>query len=129
MNIFQKVTLPIWLTAVLAAGACTPPDQITTRDYNRFALKAQEEKLWREAEYRLRQALELNPKDARLYNNLGVALEAQGKLAEAHAAYEEAVKLAPENEAFRRNLQEFINAHRWEYDAEAKKTEEGEKEQ
>jgi len=99
-------------------SGCIPPGEITTRDFNRFALRAQEEQLWQEAEYRLRQALALDPADARLHNNLGVALEAQGKLAEAHAAYKEAVRLDPANATFRRNLQDFISAHRWEYDAD-----------
>ncbi len=104
------------VAVTLAAGACAPPGAITTRDYNRFALKAQEEELWREAEYRLRQALAFTPDDARLYNNLGVALEAQGKLAEAYAAYKEAVSLQPANETYQRNLRDFTLAHRWEFE-------------
>lgn len=100
----------------VAAAACTPPGYVGARDYNRFALKAQEEGLWREAEYRLRQALSENPRDARLHNNLAVALEAQGKLEEAHAEYQEAVKFDPANETYRRNLREFTTAHRWEYE-------------
>jgi len=100
----------------VAVAACTPSGYVATRDYNRFALKAQEEGLWREAEYRLRQALSETPRDARLHNNLAVALEAQGKLKEAHVEYQEAVKLDPTNETYRRNLREFTTAHRWEYE-------------
>jgi Flp pilus assembly protein TadD len=105
----------------LAAGACAPAGLITTRDYNRFALRAQEEGLWREAEYRLRQALRKTPDDARLHNNLGVALEAQGKLDESYAEYQTAVKLDPGNETYRRNLRDFTTAHGWEYGPKAER--------
>jgi tetratricopeptide (TPR) repeat protein len=101
---------------VIAAGACTPPGTVTTKDYNRFAIRAQEVGLWREAEYRLRQALAESPDDARLHNNLAVALEAQGKLEEAYAEYNKAVKSDPENEMYSKNLRDFTAAHRWEYD-------------
>jgi Flp pilus assembly protein TadD len=115
------------LLALVAAAACTPPGVITTRDYNRFALRAQEDGLWREAEYRLRQALRENPDDARLHNNLAVALEALGELEEAHAEYQAALKLDPDNDAYRRNLRDFTVAHKWEYraDDEGAEDEEG----
>ncbi len=105
--------LTLWFLAV--ASGCTSPWFVTTRDYNRFAIKAQEEGLWREAEYRLRQALAEDPDDARLHNNLAVALEALGKLEEAYDEYQKAVKLDPGNETYRRNLREFTTAHLWEY--------------
>jgi Tfp pilus assembly protein PilF len=108
------LALSAW--CLLAAAGCTPPASVTTRDYNRFAIRAQEAGLWREAEYRLRQALAEDPNDARLHNNLAVALEAQGKLEEAHDEYQKAVKLDPGNDAYRRNFQEFKTAHRWEYE-------------
>jgi Flp pilus assembly protein TadD len=112
--------------AVVAAAACTPPGVVTPRDYNRFAIRAQEEGLWREAEYRLRQALRENPDDARLHNNLAVALEALGKLEEAYAEYQTAVKLDPGNDAYRRNLRDFTVAHKWEYQPEDEEPEPGE---
>ncbi len=100
---------------VVATASCTSPWRVTTSDYNRFAIRAQEEGLWREAEYRLRQALADDPDDARIHNNLGVALEAQAKLEEAYDEYRKAVALDPANETYRRNLREFTDAHLWEY--------------
>ncbi len=99
----------------VAAASCKSPWLVTTSDYNRFAIRAQEEGLWREAEYRLRQALSEDPNDARLHNNLAVALEAQGKLEEAYEEYRKAVRLDPGNETYSRNLREFTDAHLWEY--------------
>lgn len=103
------------VTFVVAAAACKSPWLVTTSDYNRFAIRAQEEGLWREAEYRLRQALAEDPDDARLHNNLAVALEAQGKLEEAYGEYRKAVQLDPGNDTYGRNLREFTDAHLWEY--------------
>jgi tetratricopeptide (TPR) repeat protein len=111
----DKTALVLTLWFIGAALSCKSPWLVTTRDYNRFAIKAQEEGLWREAEYRLRQALAEDPDDARLHNNLAVALEALGKLEEAYDEYQKAVKLDPGNETYRRNLREFTTAHLWEY--------------
>lgn len=111
----RKVHASIVITLALAAASCTSPWRVTTSDYNRFAIRAQEEGLWREAEYRLRQALVEDPEDARLHNNLAVALEAQGKLEEAYDEYRKAASLDPGNDTYRRNLRDFIDAHRWEY--------------
>jgi Tfp pilus assembly protein PilF len=111
----RKVRSCIVIALALAAASCTSPWRVTTSDYNRFAIRAQEEGLWREAEYRLRQALAKDPKDARLHNNLAVALEAQGKLEEAYDEYRKAASLNPGNDTYRRNLRDFIDAHRWEY--------------
>ncbi len=110
-----KPSAAIVIALVVAAASCTSPWRITTSDYNRFAIQAQEEGLWREAEYRLRQALAEEPDDARLHNNLAVALEAQGKLEEAYDEYRKATALDPGNNTYRRNLRDFVDAHRWEY--------------
>lgn len=107
------LSLTLWLVAT--ALSCKSPWLVTARDYNRFAIKAQEEGLWREAEHRLRQALAEDPGDPRLHNNLAVALEALGKLEEAYAEYQKAVRLDPGNDVYRRNLREFTTAHLWEY--------------
>jgi Tfp pilus assembly protein PilF len=109
-----RVFLLIMLFALGLAPACTDPSQITARDLNRFAVKAEHAALWKEAEFRLREALKLEPSDARLHNNLAVALEAQAKIDDAHKEYEEAIRLAPDNATYRRNFNEFMAAHRWE---------------
>jgi predicted O-linked N-acetylglucosamine transferase (SPINDLY family) len=44
----------------------------------------------------IRQAVGLNPADARYYSNLGLAQEALGKLQEAEASYEQAIRLQPD---------------------------------
>ncbi len=111
----RRAYLTLAAIFVVAAAGCKSPWLVTTSDYNRFAIRAQEEGLWLEAEHRLRQALAEDPDDARLHNNLAVALEAQGKLEEAHDEYRKAVQLDPGNDTYRRNLREFTDAHLWEY--------------
>jgi Flp pilus assembly protein TadD len=51
-----------------------------------------------------KQLVELDSKDAEAHHLLGLALEAQGNLAEAKLQYEKAVELAPENEGFAASL-------------------------
>lgn len=100
------------LTAAAVAG-CGGGSQVTAIDLNDFAVRCSKYEMWGEAEFRLRNALALQADDARLHNNLAVALEAQAKLEEAYAEYKRAVALDPGNEKFRRNLDEFVHDHRW----------------
>lgn len=110
-----KLLLLTATTAAISAPPVRGAAGITAADYNRFALKAQRHGLWSEAEFRLRQALALAPDDPRLHNNLAVALEAQGKLDEAYKEYKTAQELDPRNPIYRRNLRDFVKAHRWEF--------------
>ncbi len=60
---------------------------------------------WAAAETSLRDALRFDDHDNSTWNNLGVALERQGKLDEARRAYERAVKLSPGQTLYRKNLE------------------------
>ncbi len=68
---------------------------------------AQKNQMWKEAEYRWRRVVELNPEDFRAHNNLAVALEALGKYKEAEKEYKIAIKLSHNNELIRRNYEKF----------------------
>jgi Flp pilus assembly protein TadD len=50
------------------------------------------------------QALAINPGDAAIHNNLGLALEGAGRRREAAQHYEEALRLRPDLEQARQNL-------------------------
>jgi Tfp pilus assembly protein PilF len=110
------ISLLIALTAATVAG-CGPGSRITAEDLNDFAIRCSKYEMWAEAEFRLRNALSIQADDARLHNNLAVALEAQSKLDDAYAEYKRAVTLDPGNEKFRRNLDEFVHDHRWEMES------------
>jgi len=107
-----------WKLVVIAALfslniAASAIDTTDARDLNEFALKCSEAGLWREAEFRLKRAIEISDNDARLHNNLAVALEAQGKLDEAYTEYLLAVNLDARNNKYGYNLDKFIKTHKW----------------
>lgn len=56
-----------------------------------------------------RRAIEINPSLHEAYNDLGNALHASGQAAQAHAAYEAALRLAPRNGSYYRN---YVQAKR-----------------
>ncbi len=98
------------LSFIVPARGLGSPD---AKDLNEFALKCSTEGLWGEAEFRLRKAIEVSPDDARLHNNLAVALEAQGKLDEAYEEYLRATNLDVRNAKYEYNLDKFIKSHKW----------------
>jgi Flp pilus assembly protein TadD len=61
----------------------------------RQLLRELSEKQLEEAVAELRTAIELNPRMARAYNNLGAALDTQGKLADAVRVYQKTLELRP----------------------------------
>ncbi len=106
------------LIASASTTGCGDGSRVTAEDLNSFAIRCAKQEMWAEAEFRLKNAIALQSDDARLYNNLAVALEAQTKLEEAYAEYRRAVSLAPGDEKFRRNLDDFVRDHRWELETE-----------
>jgi len=78
-------------------------DQPTIEQYNQFAIKAAELQLWNEAIFRWQHILKIEPQNAKVHNNLGVAYEAVGKVNEAIKAYERATELEPKNKFYRFN--------------------------
>ena len=63
--------------------------------------------LWREAIYRWEKAVEIDPKYAEAYNDLGVAYEHEGQLMKARDAYEKALQIEPNNSQIRQNYELF----------------------
>lgn len=107
---YRNLIIIALLVSLNTAWGITSPD---VKDLNEFALKCSEGGLWGEAEFRFKRALEVSPNDARLHNNLAVALEAQGKLDEAYAEYLRATNLDSRNHEYGYNLDKFIKAHKW----------------
>ena len=78
-------------------------DQPTIAQYNQFAIKSAELQLWNEAIFRWQHILKIEPQNAKVHNNLGVAYEAVGKIDEAIGSYERATELEPDNKFYRFN--------------------------
>lgn len=69
-----------------------------------FGYKAAKRGYWQEALERFELADELTPNQARILNNVAVALEANGRFDEARAIYEAGLNLEPSNSALKKNL-------------------------
>jgi len=81
-----------------------------SRGQLRFGLEVARKGLWQEARFRFERAVQIDPQNARAYNNLGVALEQQGDFKQAREAYEKALALAPGNLYVQQNYDLFREA-------------------
>src|SRR5437899_6917520 len=63
---------------VMAAGCASRSDVAKPQTQDNFGVRMAKQNLWREAMFRFRRAVEINPSDAMAHNNLAVAYEANG---------------------------------------------------
>lgn len=74
---------------------------------NEFAIKSAKMGLWNEAIMRWERIIEIDPKNSKAYNNLGVAYEAKGEFDKARLAYQKALELEPNNKVYLNNYMKF----------------------
>jgi tetratricopeptide (TPR) repeat protein len=101
-------------SAELANGQTRPARQSAERlrmlapdrafSYQMLGLIALKERKFKEAEAHFRRAIELNPLTWQYMNNLGLALQGQGKKQEAIERFHDAARLDPTAETTRKNL-------------------------
>jgi len=97
------------LAIVLFVAACSHHTDLmkaTTQDD--FGVQMAKMNLWREAMFRFRRAVEINPKDAMAHNNLAVAYEANGDFDNARKEYLEALKLDRTNQYIQKNYSRYV---------------------
>ena len=109
-------------TAVLAAVLCIGLSAATAAAKNPSAKQAEEEMkfgykaakrgYWQEALERFELADELTPNQARILNNIAVALEANGRFDEARATYQAGLALDPSSSALKKNVARFEEFYR-----------------
>jgi len=92
--------IPLWIGVSCAS---TP----ATSDY-KFAIEAARKGLWKEALFRWKTALEKNPDNAKLHNNLAVAYENEGEYDLALEEYRIARRLDPDNYHIKDNYDSFL---------------------
>lgn len=96
------VCLLIFFLIVLS-GCGIASDKVSVNQYNDFGVRSAESKLWNEAIFRWKQVLNIDPRNAKAHNNLGVAFEALGKIDEALESYKRATELDSNNKYYRFN--------------------------
>ena len=95
------------LLALLTIGCSTGIDVSRASSQANFGVQAARMNLWREALFRFRRAVEMNPNDAMVRNNLAVAYEATGDFDKARESYIEALKLDRSNQYIQKNYSRF----------------------
>jgi len=72
-----------------------------------FGIRMAQRGAWKEALFRFRRSVELDPDNALLRNNLAVAFESVGDYRGAGREYRQALDLDPKNERIRSNFDSF----------------------
>src|SRR2546421_2353782 len=93
---------------VLAAGCAHRTDLTQPQTQDNFGVRMARLNLWREAMFRFRRAVQINPSDAMAHNNLAVAYEANGDFDNARKEYLEALKLDRTNAYIQKNYSRYV---------------------
>jgi Tfp pilus assembly protein PilF len=106
---FTASTVAI-LTLVLVTSGCSSSGGDTSRSetQRQFGVRMAKMNLWREAMFRFRRAVEMEPGDALAHNNLAVAYEANGDFEGAMKEYREALRLDRSNQHIQKNYSRFV---------------------
>lgn len=102
----SSITAVCLLLIVFGCGSSADLNKPETQ--KEFGVRMAKLNLWREAEFRFRRAVEINPNDAMARNNLAVALEANGNFDAAAKEYREALRLDRTNQHIQRNYSRFV---------------------
>lgn len=105
---------------LIAIGCSSGGDLTKPETQSQFGVRMAKMNLWREAMFRFRRAVDIDPSDAQAHNNLAVALEANGDFDAAAKEYREALRLDRSNQHIQKNYSRFV-----EFTTKAKKREAG----
>jgi Flp pilus assembly protein TadD len=95
------------LALISAACASSSQPRVQAKAEMEFGVDAARRAYWQEALFRFERARALDPHDAKVLNNLAVALEALGRYDEALSTYKEALQDSPNNGLIRKNYARF----------------------
>lgn len=96
------------LSLIALAGCGSNRDLNRSSTQLRIGTDAARQDLWREALFRFRRAVELDPGSAMAHNNLAVAYEGTGEFEKARAEYGEALRIAKSNPYIQKNYSRFV---------------------
>lgn len=106
MTRFLKSSVVIALVATFAVGCSSSKGPADSQE--KFGVRMARMNLWREALFRFRRAVEMDPSNAMAHNNLAVALEANGDFENAAKQYREAMRLDKSNPFIQKNYSRFV---------------------
>lgn len=98
----------VLLSSFSTAGCRSAADTNRSETQSQFGVRMARMNLWREAMFRFRRAIEIDPQDAQAHNNLAVALEANGDFEAAAKEYREALRLDRTNQHIQKNYSRFV---------------------
>lgn len=101
---FLVITAVVLVT--ISSAACRSAAPVETQ--REFGARMARMNLWREAMFRFRRAVELEPTNAEARSNLAVSLEANGDFEGAAREYREAMRLDKSNQYIQKNYSRFV---------------------
>lgn len=93
---------------LIVAGCGSSGDLAKPETQRQFGVRMAKMNLWREAMFRFKRAVEIEPENAMAHNNLAVALEATGDFDTAAKEYREALRLDRSNQYIQKNYSRFV---------------------
>ncbi len=105
----SRTLLALGVLAFLLASAPAYADKARTdaKAQVDFGITVAQKGLWREAIFRWKKAVEIDPNYAAAWNNLAIAYEHEGQFESARDAYDRALKLEPNNSFIHQNYDFF----------------------
>ena len=107
----QRLLSVVVLLTALAGGVVYADARADAKAQVEFGIAVAQRGLWKEAIYRWERATQIDPTYSAGFNNLAVAYEHEGMLDKAAEAYEQALKLEPNNALIRQNFELFKEIH------------------
>lgn len=107
LSFTRSIACLVAVGVAVSAAPLLADARTEAREQVEFGINVAQRGLWREAIYRWEKAVELDPKYAAAFNDLGIAYEHEGQLAKARRAYEKALALEPNNTQIRQNYDLF----------------------
>ena len=101
-------SLILLASLLIVVGCRSAADTKTSETQSQFGVRMAKMNLWREAMFRFRRAVQIDPGDAEAHNNLAVALEANGDFDAAAKEYREALRLDRSNQHIQKNYSRFV---------------------
>jgi hypothetical protein len=104
----MKRVVAVIAMGLFAAACASHQDLQRPATQDDYGVQMAKMNLWREAMFRFKRAVQIDPNDARAHNNLAVAYEATGDFENARKEYLEALKLDRTNAYIQKNYSRYV---------------------